>query len=165
MTGLTYLTAAIRGEQWRPIVTKVTRRKTQFDEIKMPTRPPPRLTTDTEATRNRNVYFCKLGISSLCNSPYDFFKYTYESSMMPRAKSTFSGKSILANRKSGSEGITNENFQKRESRVSFQAEPKESALPFQGLVHSLKIRIFPLYLKIYKYIKTKKISDVLCLSS
>lgn len=65
MTGLTYLIAAIRGEQWRPIVTKVTRRKTQFDEIKMPTRPPPRLTTDTQATRNRNVYFCKLKISSL----------------------------------------------------------------------------------------------------
>ena len=53
--------------------------------------------------------------------------------MMSRAKSTFSGKSILANRNSGSEGITNENFQKRESRVSFQAEPKQSALTFQGL--------------------------------
>ena len=68
--------------------------------------------------------------------------------MMSRAKSTFSGKSILANRNSGSEGITNENFQKRESRVSFQAGPKQSALTFQGLDQKNRHYIFPGYLKI-----------------
>lgn len=47
---LTYLVAAIRGEHWRPIVTEVKRRKTQFDEIKMPTRPPPRITADSNVS-------------------------------------------------------------------------------------------------------------------
>lgn len=50
LAAITYLTAAIRGEHWRPIVTTVARRKTQFAEIQMPTRPPPRITGDTNAS-------------------------------------------------------------------------------------------------------------------
>jgi len=49
LAAIFYLVAAVRGEHWRPIIYETKRRKTQFAEIKMPTRPPPRLTGDTNS--------------------------------------------------------------------------------------------------------------------
>lgn len=47
---MTYFAAAIRGETWKPIMPRVTRRRTQFAEIPMPQRPPPRVTADPRIT-------------------------------------------------------------------------------------------------------------------
>lgn len=49
LAAMFYLVAAVRGEHWRPIINTRERRKTQFAEIQMPTRPPPRITGDTNS--------------------------------------------------------------------------------------------------------------------